>query len=552
MEYDEKNPSASYPIKSFPPVLENVITTLHEDTGFPAEMIGSTLLAAAALSLQPLVEITYPYRGRPISCSLYMMILAKSGKGKSPVRDLIMKPFDDFADEMDDEFQGRHAQYLRDHHIWKLELKNLEKSLKRERNKSEIKESINKHLEEEPNQPQRMSVFIDDATPASLIKDLGIYPCSGLILDEAITFFKGHLKQNIGLLNKSWNSEGYDLNRVGNGDASVKMRINPYLTILLMIQPDVFDEYIEVSGKIADGSGFLPRFMYTCIDELTEFGDNKNRTGASDQALDMLSEKIGEWLKKQKENFYIFTSKEGGRNATTKQAMYLSDAAISCWEAECKELNKYTTPGEEAEHISEHITKAEINILKVAAIIKKFNNPEAEIIDCREISDASNIVTWHLNQASSLFDYKSPKKKFMSDVYTLFDWIKNRFENPNGTSDLINSATGGITKRAIMQYEPFKKREIGQRGPKSLRNIDVHNPLIDELISLGLIVQFSYPRGPIMIGIPHYNGVANDFNIYKIDKSFASPQSIKVKYNSPPSKYDDYDKNKLNWELDKC
>lgn len=39
----------NYPTDVFPSVLRNVITTLHEDTLIPIEMIGSTVLAALFL-----------------------------------------------------------------------------------------------------------------------------------------------------------------------------------------------------------------------------------------------------------------------------------------------------------------------------------------------------------------------------------------------------------------------------------------------------------------------------------------------------------------------
>lgn len=75
----------NYPTDVFPSVLRNVITTLHEDTLIPIEMIGSTVLAALSLALQPLVEVASPFGNKkPEPCSLYFLTLAKSGEGKSP------------------------------------------------------------------------------------------------------------------------------------------------------------------------------------------------------------------------------------------------------------------------------------------------------------------------------------------------------------------------------------------------------------------------------------------------------------------------------------
>ncbi|AWF36540.1 hypothetical protein CSC17_2380 [Klebsiella oxytoca] len=47
----------NYPVEAFPAFLRDAITAFHEDTQIPIEMIGSTVLAAFALALQPLVDV---------------------------------------------------------------------------------------------------------------------------------------------------------------------------------------------------------------------------------------------------------------------------------------------------------------------------------------------------------------------------------------------------------------------------------------------------------------------------------------------------------------
>ncbi|OSK59517.1 hypothetical protein EADG_03829, partial [Escherichia coli E1114] len=109
----------NYPTDVFPSVLRNVITTLHEDTLIPIEMIGSTVLAALSLALQPLVEVASPFGNKkPEPCSLYFLTLAKSGEGKSPLRELLMTPFDEFASEMHEEYETLLDTYKKDHAIW--------------------------------------------------------------------------------------------------------------------------------------------------------------------------------------------------------------------------------------------------------------------------------------------------------------------------------------------------------------------------------------------------------------------------------------------------
>lgn len=119
----------NYPVESFPSKLRNVIEMLHEDTLIPIEMIGSTALAALSLALQPLLEVASPYGNKKSEpCSLYFLTLAKSGEGKSPLRELLMAPFDEFASEMHEEYEKFLDVYKKDYAIWSSKEKALNRN----------------------------------------------------------------------------------------------------------------------------------------------------------------------------------------------------------------------------------------------------------------------------------------------------------------------------------------------------------------------------------------------------------------------------------------
>ncbi|EPE4188310.1 DUF3987 domain-containing protein [Yersinia enterocolitica] len=131
----------NYPVDAFPSDLRNVITALHEDTLIPVEMIGSTVLAALSLALQPLINVGSPFGNKkPEPCSLYFLTLAKSGGGKSPLRGCIMAPFDEFASEMHEEYEKLFDVYKKDYAIWSSKEKalnrNFQKAVKWRRGRS--------------------------------------------------------------------------------------------------------------------------------------------------------------------------------------------------------------------------------------------------------------------------------------------------------------------------------------------------------------------------------------------------------------------------------
>lgn len=68
----QQNISSSFPLDSLPPILKNVVTSLHFDTQIPVELICQVVLAAASLACQSIVNV------KPHSCLLlrrYLLVL---------------------------------------------------------------------------------------------------------------------------------------------------------------------------------------------------------------------------------------------------------------------------------------------------------------------------------------------------------------------------------------------------------------------------------------------------------------------------------------------
>uniref|UniRef100_UPI0020330B25 DUF3987 domain-containing protein n=1 Tax=Escherichia coli TaxID=562 RepID=UPI0020330B25 len=86
-----------YPTDTLPPVLGNVIRSLHNSTGIPTELIGNVVLATVSLTCQSLVDVIQPHTDMPEHCSLYLMTVAESGEGKTTINKLVMKPCYEFA-----------------------------------------------------------------------------------------------------------------------------------------------------------------------------------------------------------------------------------------------------------------------------------------------------------------------------------------------------------------------------------------------------------------------------------------------------------------------
>lgn len=536
MSQQSSNP---YPIDSFPPVLKNVITTLHEDTQIPVALIGGVVLAAASLACQPLINVISPNRSEPEPCSLYLLTLAESGKGKTTIRDRVMKPFEAFAERMQYEYDELHKDYVRKHRKWLIKRQGLDskyrKAVKNDEDCTKVESDIEEHELLEPEKPKIMGMFIDDTTPKRFIDDLNEYAYSGIILDEASSFFKGYLKRNLSLLNKAWSGDSYVFSRYNKE----RIRVTPHLTLLLMIQNDIFIDYYKKHGAQDEAIGFFPRFLFTCISESIENLSVSINHTRSDEALNVMHDKINALLDKQKEQFL-------SNSPPVNKTLNLSQSATEQWKKHVDYFLIKAQKGLKADCIKSYILRTGSNINRIAAILKQFSPDKSDELTTTDIDKSFELVRWYINQ--TIFYFYPTSKQYQEDqkIYKLFDWIKNRFLNPhpNDVVNVMNYQTGKPYEIKVQQWQPFKVTHLQYNKVARFESDEKLKNALNILIGLGLIVIITYhPLTALHIARPVLDSFGNQINIMNQAAYFSC---IQEKNNTPkPSR--EYDMERLKW-----
>lgn len=444
-----------FPSNSFPPVLCNIIETLHEETQIPKELIGNVVLAAASIACQSLINVESPYTKMPEQCCLYLMTIAESGEGKTTINKQIMKPFYDFSSIMTKDHEEKLTLYNQSYDIWKVKKQGLDTNLRQAIRKGYSggieEEAIKKLVLSKLKKPRRPNFIYEDVTPKSLMEGLSEQPEACIISDEAIIFFKGLLKSNPGLLNKSWDGESYDLVRARGEKYTAK----PCLTISLMSQPGIFTDYILKHSATARESGFLSRFLFSWVNSSLGERNSELAKNKWEDDLKLLHTRINELLSEVK--FHIES------NDKEKKTLTLNDEAISVWKEKCIEIeNKMKSDGE-WEHIRDIGAKSGANTLRIAAILQYFFSSESNVIRKDTMEFSCDIMNWYMMQASNIFYPFSERYQFEIDVRELHLWIKDRFEKNNWCA--------------------FPKNEIEKYGPSRLRRLDKLTPVLNQLIN---------------------------------------------------------------------
>ncbi|CAI0887438.1 YfjI family protein [Serratia fonticola] len=513
-----KRKPMEYPVEDLPPVMRDTVITLYDDTQIPAELIAAAVLSAAALACQSHIEVLPPHSSDPMHCALYLLTLAVSGEGKTSISKKVMKPFYQFSEQMKEEHESKLKIHQRDEKVWKIHQKalasNLYNAIKNGSEGTEEERQFNEHEATRLAPPARLAMLYDDTTAKALLEGLNRYSEAGVLSDEAITFFKGYLKNNLGLLSKSWDGDTYEYHRTGGEEYDIKA----CLTLALMVQPAVFENYLCKHGELSKGSGFLSRFLY--INTVSTQGNRRANTDhtRSDEALNVFHKKINQLLARQRAHFY--------KNNTKKQTLILTEDAAIFWTNKQAQLNRKIGPGQQLEHISEIAAKAGANALRVAAIITYMHSTESTYISKDVIQAAFRIVEWHLDEAERLFFSSSERCAFIEDVYEMFGWLKEKFFDSNGA--------------------PLRKNEVNRYGPNRLRDTKMSQPILEQLIALELICLVKpSPHSAVYIAMPLLDNrnqwmIPSEWWSNGYNAIIASKENVKGKYG-----YEYFDFNKL-------
>ncbi|MFZ5177019.1 YfjI family protein [Enterobacter kobei] len=474
-----KNSPRPYPVQSFPPVLRNVIQALHNNTQIPVELIANVVLAAISLTCQSLIEVIQPHTGMPEPCSLYLMTIAESGEGKTTINKQVMKPCYAFAAECMQQYEQQLIDYKSKFKLWKIRQQALESNLRQAIKKNYTGEDeeteIRRHAVHEPRRPPRPNFIYEDTSLKALVEGLSEHPEAGFISDEAITFFKSHLKNNPGLLNKAWDGEVFDFRRA---DGEI-YQITPCLTFSLMAQPGVFMDYLKKNCELARASGFMSRFLFTWVESTIGTRQNSQDYIDAGHDLTIFHERVTEILR--------LNNITGRNTVTQKKRLPLTEESLKLWKNNRSDTERKMAPGNEWEHIRDIASKASGNTLRIAALLQYFYNEKSETISSPVTKHAITIMDWYLHQASQLFYPQSERCQFEQDVRELHSWIMNKIRQNNGY--------------------PILKNDIEKYGPHRLRRTDKLTPVLNQLISQGYftIIQMLSHRA-LYVTLRHQNG----------------------------------------------
>ncbi|WP_411704173.1 DUF3987 domain-containing protein [Edaphovirga cremea] len=162
---------------------------LHCITGVAVEIIVVTLLAFLGLACQDLYCVQLENKQR-VPLALYLLLLSRSGSGKSRIFRLLKAPVAQLEREFEGAYHTELEEYERRITLWEAEFKVLNKLYKKGLIQGDVTTETSRKLEEcisrKPKKPVRKFIILTNPTSEALAREIGLgYQNKALFNDEA-------------------------------------------------------------------------------------------------------------------------------------------------------------------------------------------------------------------------------------------------------------------------------------------------------------------------------------------------------------------------------
>ncbi|RMB36336.1 uncharacterized protein DUF3987, partial [Sphingomonas sp. PP-F2F-G114-C0414] len=296
----------------------------------------------------------------------------------------------------------------------------------------------------------------DDSSEA-LLMHLSGYPIAAVICAEAGVIFGSHamkpeqVQRNMGQANTLWDGGPILEGRIGRGETNIE---SVRVTMGLMVQPTVMQNFLSKNDGLARGIGFLARFLFSqpmTTQGMRPYRDPEPMPGLADfhQRVTLLLQAPA-------------ATDELGRLISAH--IKFDDNAQETWIQFYNEVEDYLGGDSIYSGIRGEASKAAENAARIACCLHVFTMPNHMLIDRRTMADACALMRWYLNEAVR-FGQSAEVTEELRNAELLESWLVQKWKDA-----LRAGETPQITVNTIRQ-----------KGPNALRG---KKGLIDDALEL--------------------------------------------------------------------
>lgn len=440
-----------FPVDALPPPISRYVTALAESTQTPVDMAASSSIPILSVCLQGKYKIQ-PKADWSEPLNTYLLNIMEPSERKSAVANAMVRPLNRYETEINVRNAGQIEASRMHRRILEKRQKALEdQAAKGKADQADLDRIAAELAEYREKSPLRL--YVDDITTeklTSVLADNGgkasILSTEGGIFDTLSGIYTKNV--NIDVMLKGYSGDSIRVDRIGRNSESI---MNPALTVLLMVQPNVLSGMMQ-NGTFR-GRGLTARFLY-CMPQ-SSVGTRRYR---SEQVPEEVYHDYESLLRNLLEDEYP-------PEPEVISLSYEADEKIAAFadELEPKLRKEYAD-------IADWAGKLTGNILRIAGLLCRasvyrshdfLDDPEPLVVDGQTMDNVIRIGRYFIEHAKAAFSLMGADTAVKQSKYVL---------------SAIQTA----------KLTEFSRRDI-MRLCRSFRKTEELQPILDHLADYGYI-----------------------------------------------------------------
>ncbi|MFH1742170.1 MAG: DUF3987 domain-containing protein [bacterium] len=412
----ELEPSDPYPLDALGPILGPAARVIQESVQAPDAICGNSILAAAALAVQPFSDVEID--GRKFPLSEFFLTVGLSGERKSAVDSLVLRAHREYQ-------ESRMEQYRKDMDLWKRDSEIYEKAKQealsaKHKNTTEKRTAVDA-LGDPPALPRLPMSLYQEPTYEGMIKlfQLGS-PSAGLFTDEGGRFLGGHamnsdnqIKTAAGLC-ELWDGKPITRVRSGEGASLISGR---RFSAHIMGQPSIAN--MLLSNPALGEQGLISRFLAvfpetTCGSRLYRQSNPYNTP-----ELRAYYDRVRAVLEAE------MPIVEGTEAELNPRRINLAPEAKKLWIQFHDKVEKQLSPDGVLSSVRGMANKAPEHAARLAGILALFHQPTCTTITLEEMEWGITLTSHYLNETLRLYQTGCIDQK-LETARRVLNWLKKR------------------------------------------------------------------------------------------------------------------------------
>lgn len=458
-------PAEPYPVADLPGAIGAAVREVVAFTKSPIAIPAASALAVVSAAVQGLVDVERA-SGLVGPCGLYLLTVADSGERKTTCDGFFTSPVREWERRVAEAARPDLIRHAADMESWIAKRDGIKQRLREaaKRNKStiDIEEILRRIEAEKPGAPRVPRLLRSDDTPENLAHSLATaWPSAAVVSSEAGVVLGAHgmgrdsAMRNMAFLNVIWDGGEHHIGRRTSESFTVR---GARQTLSLQVQGPVVRQFVERSGGLARGSGFLARFLVAWPESTV--GTRTFVEAGEMPALDAYQRRLDALL-----DIAPAMTSDG---ALQPKVLKFDPAAKEIWVAHYNAIESAQRPRGDLFDVRDVASKAADNIARMAAIFHVFEHGPGGSIGAAAVRAAVMIVNWHLEEAVRFFGSLALTEE-ASDAERLDAWLLD------------------YCQREGVAVVP--RREVQRFGPNRLRRQRQLDAALEELATAGRVIE---------------------------------------------------------------